>query len=130
MSSTRSPHSLDAFVIDAFCISMELHAVSERDAPGIRAAAIRRGHQSYRTLIQRRRELCLSSHDVFATENILETIKVRLEYLYSVSTFRRNQWRWRRERTGMRKDANMRRALKGNPDGHGKIPLIARPSGK
>lgn len=114
MSSTRSPSLLDAFVIDAFCISMELHAVSERDAPGIRAAAIRKGRQSYRTLIQRRKTLGLSSHDASTTESILKTIEARLEYLYSVSTFRRNQWRWPRKRKGMREGANIRSAVKRN----------------
>lgn len=71
---------------------MELSAVSERDAPGILAAAIRNGLQTYRVLIQRRETLYLSGDDASTTESMLKTIQARLEYLCSVSTFRRNQW--------------------------------------
>lgn len=99
MSSTRSPNSFNAFVIDAFCASMDLHAVNERDAPAIRAAAIRKGRQSYRTLVQRRKALRVSSNDASTIESILKNTETRLELLCAVSTFRRNQWRWRRKRT-------------------------------
>ena len=96
MSSTRSPNSIDAFAMDAFRVSMELCAVSEHDAPGVRATAIRKGRRSYETLVQTRESLCLSGADACTTEHMLEAIHARLEYLCEV-TFRRNQWRWRRE---------------------------------
>lgn len=96
MSSTRSPHSINAFAIDAFRLSTELRAVGEQDAPGVRAAAIREGRRSYETLIQARQSLSLSRDDARAAENMLQAIDARLEYLCSI-TFRRNQWRWRRE---------------------------------
>ena len=99
MSSTQNPTQVNTFVIDAFCISMELHAVSERDAPGSRAAVIRKGRQSYRTLIKRLEALYLSAEDASTTESILKIIEARLQYLHSISSFRRNQWRWRREQS-------------------------------
>ena len=109
MSSTRSPNSIDSFAMDAFCMSMELHAVSEQDAPGIRAAAIRKGRRSYRALVQRRKLLCLSRDDASTAENMLKAIEARLEYLGSVSTFRRNQWRLKqRGETSMPESADMR----------------------
>ena len=95
MSSTRSPKSINAFAIDAFHVSMELYAVSESDAPGVRAAAIRKGRRSYETLARIRESLRLSSDDASAAEHMLSAIDARLEYLCSI-TFRRNQWRWRR----------------------------------
>lgn len=96
MSSTRSPNAINEFAIDAFCISRELYAVSEMDAPGIRAAAIRRGRQCYRQLLQRRESLAFSGDDASTSEMMLQSIEARLEYLCSISSFRRNQWRLRR----------------------------------
>ena len=95
MSSTRSPNAINEFAIDAFCISRELYAVSEMDAPGVRAAAIRRGRQGYRQLLQRRESLAFSGDDASTSESMLKNIEARLEYLCSISTFRRNQWRLR-----------------------------------
>ena len=114
MSSTRCPNPINAFAIDAFCASMELNAVSERDAPGMRAAAIRKGLRTYRVLLQRRDALCLSGDDGSTTEDILKTIQARLEYLCSVSTFRRNQWRWRREEAGMPEAVDIQWLWKGS----------------
>lgn len=96
MSSTRSPNAINEFAIDAFCISRELYAVSEMDAPGIRAAAIRRGRQCYRQLLQRRESLAFSGDDASTSESMLKNIEARLAYLCSISSFRRNQWRLKR----------------------------------
>ena len=96
MSSTRSPKAINEFAIDAFCISRELCAVSETDAPGIRAAAIRKGRQCYRQLLKRRESLAFSGDDASTSESMLKSIEARLEYLCSISSFRRNQWRLRR----------------------------------
>lgn len=96
MSSTRSPNAVNEFAIDAFCISRELYAVSETDAPGIRAAAIRKGRRCYRQLLQRRESLAFSGDDASTSEMMLQSIEARLEYLCSISSFRRNQWRLRR----------------------------------
>jgi hypothetical protein len=96
MSSTRSPNSINAFAIDAFRLSSELHAVSERDAPGLRAAAIRKARPSYEALVQTRQSLGLSGDDACLAENMLKAIDVRLEYLWSI-TFRRNLRRRRRQ---------------------------------
>lgn len=102
MSSTRCRSAVNAFAIDAFCISMELYAVCERDAPGIRTAAIRKGRQSYKKLIQRRKSLSLSADDASRSESMLKDIEARLEYLCAISTSRRNQWRSRgRNQAGM-----------------------------
>jgi len=95
MSSTRSPNAVNEFAIDAFCISRELYAVSETDAPGIRAAAIRKGRRCYRQLLQRRESLAFSGDDASTSEMMLQSIEARLEYLCSISSFRRNQWRSR-----------------------------------
>lgn len=96
MSSTRSPNAVNEFAIDAFCISRELYAVSETDAPGIRAAAIRKGRRCYRQLLQRRESLAFSGDDASTSEMMLQSIEARLEYLCSISSFRRSQWRLRR----------------------------------
>ncbi|HKR27625.1 MAG TPA: hypothetical protein VJS11_09220 [Acidobacteriaceae bacterium] len=96
MSSTRSLNATNAFAIDAFRISMELCAISAEDAPGVRSAAIRKGLRSYRKLIQMRESLSLTGDDASASEGMLKSIEARLEYLCSVSTLRRNQWRFKR----------------------------------
>ena len=96
MSSTRSHNAINEFAIDTFCISRELYAVSEMDAPGIRAAAIRKGRKCYCQLLRRRELLALSGDDAARSEMMLQSIKARLEYLCSISSFRRNQWRLRR----------------------------------
>ena len=94
MSSTRSPNSIDTFALDALRLSIELEGVSQLDAPGVRAAAIRSGRRSYQALLRTRESLTLSSHDASTADQALKAIDGRLDYLCSV-TFRRNQWRRR-----------------------------------
>ena len=113
MSSTRSPYSINAFAIDAFRLSTELHAVGEHHAPGVRAAVIREGRRSYETLVQARKSLSLSRDDARVAEDMLQAIDARLEYLCSI-TFRRNQWRWRREVPNIQELANTELHVPGN----------------